>query len=220
MFPDRKRLAKERPMRNTTLLAVVAALAMAGSPGARAQPQQQAPSASEMAATCAQMRGMPNPPMTYDACMQMATSMGAMQAAQTDPRGIRPGDDAMSCDQLKAEFIANGGLNMNQQDAAAAQRAGQNLQATTAQATAEAEAEQARGTATTAAAAAAAGAAEAANATSQAAQGAKTTAQITGAEQQASAANAQVMGDMATQMQSNPRQARLIYLAQQKNCHW
>ncbi len=216
-------------MRKTTLLAVVAALAMAGSPGVRAQPRQQAPSASEMAATCAQMRGMPNPPMTYDACMQMATSMGAMQAAQTDLRGIRPGDDAMTCDQLKAEFIANGGLNMNQQDAAAAQRAGQNLQATTAQATAEAEAEQARGTATTAAAAAAAatpvgnaaaGAAEAANATSQAAQGAKTTAQIAGAEQQASAANAQVMVDMATQMQSNPRQARLMDLAQQKNCHW
>jgi hypothetical protein len=220
-------------MRRFVLFAAAAAFVLTAGPSANAQlfgprrppqPQQQP---TDMAATCAQLKAMPNAPMTYDQCMQMAASQQAMQAAQNNPAGERPGDDAMTCDQIKAEFVANGGLNVDKTQTAQAQTAGQNFIAANNQIQADARAAQARETATAAATAAAgmtpvggaaAAAAQAQAAADQTALNAEARQKLDPAEQQVMAANTNVTTNIAAQMQANPRQARLMYLAQQKNC--
>ena len=138
-------------MRRFVLFAAAAALALATGTHASAQlfgpkrpPAQQQQQPTDMAATCAQLKAMPNSPMTYDQCIQMAASQQAMQAAQNDPSAMRPGDEAMTCDQIKAEFAANGGLNVDKTQVAQAQTAGQNLIAANNQVEADARAMQAR----------------------------------------------------------------------------
>ena len=158
-------------MRKLVLLAAAAVLIGALPPAAGAQliplgPRPRPPvSIGDPAATCAPLRTMPNAPMTYESCVQMATAAQSMQNAMNDPAAARPGDAAMSCDQIKAEFAANGGLNIDKQTLANAQAANRTLQ-----------------------------------------------------PKQMGTADAAVTSNVAAQMQSNPRQARLMALAQQKNC--
>ena len=222
-------------MRRFVVFAAAAALALGAGPQASAQlfgprrpPQQQQQQPTDMAATCAQLKSMPNAPMSYDQCMQMAASQQAMQAAQTDPSGIRPGDEAMTCDQIKAEFVANGGLKVDKTQVAQAQTASQNFIAANNQVQADARAMQARETATDAAAAAAgmtpfggaaAAAAQAQSVADQNALNAEAKQKLDPAQQQLMAANTNMTSNIASQMQANPRQARLMALAEQKNCH-
>jgi hypothetical protein len=220
-------------MRKLALGAAWAALILAGGTAANAQlfhrpktPPQQ-PSPSDMAATCNQLKAMPNPPMSYDACMQLAASQQAMQAAQNDPAGVRPGDDAMTCDQIKAEFAANGGLKIDKTQMAQSQAATQNFIAKNKQIQGEARAMEARETATNVAAAAAAytpfggaaaAAAQARQAADTAALNAKAQKELVPTQQQMTSSTAGMMTNVSAQMQANPRQARLMSLAQQKNC--
>jgi hypothetical protein len=221
-------------MRKLAVGAALAALVLAGGPAANAQlfhPRPKAPppppSSTDMAATCNQMKSMPNAPMSYDQCMQMAASQQAMQAAQNDPAGVRPGDEAMTCDQIKAEFMAKGGMNVDKTQLAQAQTAGKNFQAKNNQIQAEGQALVARETVTNTAASAAAmtpfggaaaAAAQAHNAAEQAAFNAHAQAELNPAEQQMMGANANLIGGISNQLQANPRQARLMSLAQRKNC--
>ena len=223
-------------MRKLVLGAAAAALVLAGGPAANAQlfgpkrqPQQtQQPSASDMAATCNQLKSMPNAPMTYDQCMQMAASQSAMQSAQNDPAGMRPGDEAMTCDQIKAEFMANGGLHVDQAQAAQGQAAAKDFQTKNQQIQAEAMAMEARESATAAATTAAAytpfggaaaAAAQAQQQADQAALNAKAQKELVPAQQRMVSSTTSTMSDISAQMQANPRQARLMSLAQEKNCH-
>lgn len=224
-------------MRRFVLFAAAAAVALAAGPEANAQlfgpkrpppHQQTSPSGSDMAATCNQLKAMPNPPMTYDQCMQMAASQTAMQNAQNSPAGVRPGDDAMTCDQIKAEFVANGGISVDKTQVAQAQTASQNFITANNQVQADARAAQARETATAAATAvagmtpfggAAAAAAQAQAVADQQALNAEAKQKLGPAQQQLMTANTNMTTNIATQMQANPRQARLMSLAQQKNCH-
>ena len=222
-------------MRRFVLFAAAAALALAAGPQASAQlfgpkrpPRQQQQQPTDMAATCAQLKSMPNSPMTYDQCIQMAASQQAMQAAQNDPTAMRPGDEAMTCDQIKAEFVANGGLKVDKTQVAQAQTASQNFLTANNQVQAQAQAMEARETATNAAATAAAmtpfggaaaAAAQAQNAADEASLNAYAKQKLNPAEQQLMTSNTTMTSDIAGQMQANPRQARLMSLAQQKNCH-
>jgi hypothetical protein len=223
-------------VRRFVLCAAAAALALAGAPPAGAQlihfgrpaaQQQHQQQPTDMAASCAQLKAMPNAPMTYDQCMQMAASQQAMQAAQNDPAGIRPGDEAMTCDQIKAEFAANGGFKVDKAQVAQAQTAGQNFTAANNQVQADARAMQAREAPMNAAAAAtgmtpvggaAAAAAQAQSVADQQALNAEARQKLDPAERQLMSADTSVVGSVATQMQANPRQARLVGLAEQKNC--
>jgi hypothetical protein len=221
-------------MREWLLGAASAALVLLGGRLAQAQffhprPKPPPPTVANPQDSCTKMAAMPNAPMTYQACMQMIGGAATMQNAMDDPSAQRPGDQAMTCDQIKAEFIANGGLPMNQQDVAQAQAAGADFQAKNTQIQAEAHTLAVQeAVANTAAAAtsmvpgvgtAAAAAANAHNTAVNQAFSAHATAVLSPAEQQMTSSTGVVMNDMATSLQKNPRQARLMSLAMQKNCH-
>lgn len=53
---------------------------------------------------CAQIASMPNTPMTFEACQKMVSAQQAYDRAAADPSASRPGDEQMSCDQIKAEL--------------------------------------------------------------------------------------------------------------------
>ena len=158
--------------------------------------------------------------------------MSLTEASGKRSRGrplVRPVDETrqLITTVAMAEFVANGGLNVDKTQTAQAQTAGQNFIAANNQIQADARAAQARETATAAATAAAgmtpvggaaAAAAQAQAAADQTALNAEARQKLDPAEQQVMAANTNVTTNIAAQMQANPRQARLMYLAQQKNC--
>jgi hypothetical protein len=53
---------------------------------------------------CAQLASMPNAPMTADACEKFKASQQAYTAAAADPGAARPGDEQMTCMQITAEL--------------------------------------------------------------------------------------------------------------------
>jgi hypothetical protein len=172
---------------------------------------------------------MPNAPMSVQACQQMMGAAGAIQGSVNDPSAARPGDEAMSCDQIKAEFLANGGMPLNRGHVAEAQAAGRDFQARTAKVQAEGNALAAEQSAANIAVAPAANlpvvgkaaqaAVDAKNAAEQKAFNEHAQKELAPAYQRFGSATGQVLGDVAGDLQSNPRQGRLVYLAQQKKCH-
>ena len=62
---------------------------------------------------CDQLAKLPNPPMSVEACKSMFGLATMLDRMADDPRGIRPGDDAMSCaaifDDMKT--MTDGGLS-------------------------------------------------------------------------------------------------------------
>jgi hypothetical protein len=219
-------------MRKALLAAVSGALALAGGGNAEAQLFHRSKPPSDQLATpsvdCAQIAKMPNAPMSYEACQQMMNSAASMQKSMNDPAGQRPGDEAMACEQIKAE-LQTSGVEVNREHLAQAQTAGADYQAKAAKVQREGKALAAQQAATTVAAAAASAipvvgnaAASAVVATTMAQQqafAARSQATLTPAQQALTASTANVMGDTAASMQNNPRQARLMSLAMQKNCH-
>ena len=66
---------------------------------------------AEANAACESLAGMPNPPMSVQACKAMLGMAGAaqrMQAAGADPSAQRPGDDQLSCGAIFAELTTLG----------------------------------------------------------------------------------------------------------------
>ena len=162
-------------------------------------------------------------------CEQMNQASATYSAAQTDPSAVRPGDDAMTCDEIKAEFMTQPMQAPNAQHVAEAQSAVKSQMATQAKLQAEATA----ATATLSAEALAASAVSAANPlagraadqavqaqqeATQAALNAQAKAELTPKAARTMQATGAIVGDMNAQLQSNPRIARLVYLANQKNC--
>src|SRR5579871_469754 len=218
-------------MRAPLLSAVAAAvitLCAAGPAGAQGPRGRAVENTGTPADTCAQLRSLPNPPMSYEQCLQMMQAQQQMQAATTDSSAARPGDEAMTCEQIKAEFVANGGLNVNKQEITNGQAAAQDFQAKNAEIQAEAKAMAAKETVTDAAAAAAAytplggaaaAAAQAQSVADQTALNARAKQELLPAQQRLTSAAVAETSDIAAQIQANPRQARLIGLAERKNCH-
>ena len=156
-------------------------------------------------------------------------SAASMQNSMNDPAGQRPGDEAMSCDQIKAEFLASGGIAMNKSHVAEGQAAASNYQSKSATVQSEYAALVAQESASNLAASAAGfvpgvgqaaqAAADAKNTAEQKAFNAHAQAEMTPATQRLASSTGTVVSDVATNLQNDPRKARLISLATQKNCH-
>jgi len=196
---------------------------------------------SQLAATsggnvdCAALASRPDSPFTVDSCQQMMNAKKAYDASASSTGAARPGDDQMSCDQIMAE--------LKQQQYAAPDR-GQVAQAQAAQAQEQQmlQQQQATGAAQYAAGNAAVAAATAADAATQAATGGLVNPQAGMKAQQAmmqagrregeqmaqerAPTEQKVVGSASNlaagagqQMLDNPRMARLLQLANSKNCH-
>jgi hypothetical protein len=222
----------ENDMRKLMLTAACAAFALGGT-GAHAQfghhPKPAGPPGAPQTVDCAQIAAMPNAPMSYETCQKMMNSAASMQGAMNDPAGQRPGDEAMSCDQIKAEFMASGGINMNRSHVAEGQAAASDYQQKSAKVQSEYAALVAQESATNMAASAAGmvpgvgraaqAAADAKNTAEQNAFKAHAQAEMTPAAQRLTSSAGTEVSDVAASLQNDPRKARLISLATQKNCH-
>jgi hypothetical protein len=163
-------------------------------------------------------------------CEQMNQMSATYNAAGSDTSpAAKPGDAQMTCDQIKAEMMQQPIQGPNQQHVAEAQSAVKSQMATTTklqgEATAMAATESAENLAASGLAAAnplAGNAAQQAlNAQQQAAHAAlnaKAQAELAPEQARTMQATGAIAGDVNAQMQSNPRFARLAYLAGQKNC--
>jgi hypothetical protein len=198
---------------------VLLAAAVASLPGpALAQIPTTAPKV-DCKAIAAQSAGR----MTQAQCEQQFGGYAAMIEAMNQPGGERPGDAAMTCDQIAAELNATPAQGVSREHAAEGKAAAEDYKARMARLQAEAAAASAAQTGVNVAAAAvpgnaASGAAMASQLAMQESLNAKAKAEIDPAIARMQAANAASMGDVTRMIQANPRIGRLIQLAGAKNC--
>lgn len=215
-------------MKIKTLFCLTAAAALLMAQGVVAQhrpgmtPANTPPTADNMRAAAAQIDcnklvSVPNPPMTMDACLAMQASATNLGSALAKPGGERPGDDAMTCDQIAAELHTMQVAGVSAEHAAESLAAGEQLQQSQRQAQAAAAAMGARQTAETAAVAGApnlvGGAVALRQAAEQQALAGRASAQIKGAQSRTTLAIAAATEDLAASMAANPRWGRLISMA-------
>jgi len=189
----------------------------------RPAPQSQAP----------QQMDCDHPPagmgMDRATCERMNQMAASYNAAQSDPNAARPGDESLTCDQIKAELMQQPWQRPDQAHVAEAQAATSDQMATTRKLEAEGTAAAAASSAENLAASGlsavnpvagevAQRAADAHAAAEQAALNAKAKAELEPKAQRTMTAMDALMGDVNGQIQSNPRAPRLMYLAQQRNC--
>lgn len=166
---------------------------------------------------------MPNAPMTVDTCeKRMGAHLDLMSALET-PGGARRGDESMTCDAIAAEIKTLNVSGVSAGNVAAGEVAAQNVMAITQRAMVETASMMATQTARSAGAAAVPGnvagqAAAAANMAEQRAMQERTAAQMSPARDRLEAANTNSMRDLANAMRANPRFARLLKLAMERNC--
>jgi len=55
-------------------------------------------------AMCDQLAGIPNAPMSAEACRSMMGMAQGMKSSGSDPSAVRAGDESLSCDQINAEM--------------------------------------------------------------------------------------------------------------------
>ena len=184
------------------------------------------PQSSSQQIDCDMVAANPGSGMDKATCEQMKQVAATYDAAKNDPAGARPGDDQMTCDQIKAELRTQQMNGPSAEHLAEARSAGQEFQTKQAQVNAEGMAlvakETAAGAATSAASAfapnAVGGAAAAAQTAENQAFDAHARAEMQPAERRTNAATAALVGDMAPQMAANPRLAHLMDLGNQKHC--
>ena len=204
---------------NARVHAVVVAVSLAAMVSAsRGQGLQASP-----APDCSRLASMPNPPMSVATCEQMVKMQADMMGALNTPGGERPGDDKLTCAQIIEEMKSTRATGVSQANAAEGKAASEDLKAAMQRTQAEAAALSAAQSARSAAAAAvpsnAAGQAAAmANMAEQKAFQERAAAQINPARERTMQANANSMGDLSKSMRENPRFARLIKLAGERNC--
>jgi len=184
---------------------------------------------------CSQLASMPNAPMTLQQCESMKSMAMGAQGAMNDPSTARPGDAQMSCADIQAEMSTLDVSGVSQQHRVEGQQAGAALQSQLTknraeanrfgiQANAEMAAARAADTATEVSSAGlvrghAADAAQKQIDAQSRALGEKQM-RDTAPKSQATAGSIINSGnDLTQQMQSNPRFARLMKLAMEKNCH-
>jgi len=183
---------------------------------------------------CAQIASMPNAPISLEACQKMASAQQAYDRAAADPSASRPGDEQMSCDQIKSEMRLQQYSAPDKAMVAATTAAATNEQVLLNKHIAETNAVMAEEQAKVDAAAAADRATELAtgglvhtNAASAAAEAAQARGRVVGkrqaaerrpTEQKLIGGVADLGMDAAKQLTSNPRLARLMQLAQSHGC--
>jgi hypothetical protein len=183
---------------------------------------------------CAQIASMPNAPISFEACQKMASARQAYDRAAADPSASRPGDEQMSCDQIKSEMRQQQYTAPDKATVATTTAAATNEQALLNKHIAEQNAVMAEEQAKVDAGVAADRATELAtgglvhtNAASAAAQAAQARARVVGkrqaderrpTEQKMIGGVADLGVDAAKQLTSNPRLARLMQLAQSRGC--
>jgi len=178
---------------------------------------------------CDMVAANPNSGMDKATCEQMNQAAAAYYGAQNDPSASRPGDEQMSCDDIKAEFMRQQVTAPDSQHVAAAQSATRDYMAKSSEL-------QAEGTAAAAALSAQAMAASAASMANpiagraadqvlnreieatQQMMNAKAKAELMPRARTMYSANGQLIGDATSQLQGNPRLARLVSLANEKHC--
>lgn len=84
--------------RRATLVVAALALCAGGVSVAQGLPPGVGPD------TCDQLAKLPNPPISVEACKAMLGLAKQLDEAANDPRGRRPGDDALSCRQIFDEL--------------------------------------------------------------------------------------------------------------------
>jgi len=177
-------------------------------------------------AMCDQMARIPNPPISVEACRSMMGMAKGYEAAASDPGASRPGDEAMSCEQIFAELMTMDGVGISAETAAQAQVASKEgvalAQRQAAEGAAFAAKMQAMGLAAGVAGAFApniAGAAAGAIMQQQSmAFAAKQQADAAPVRAQMNQALTATTGELGQQIQANPRLGRLMQLAMRNNC--
>ena len=207
-------------MKPFAIAIVVAACFGAFAPSSHAQGMQSLPASG---VDCSKLANMPNPPMSVATCEQMVKMQADMMGALNAPGGERPGDDKLTCAQIIEEMKTTRATGVSQANAAEGKAAAEELKAAMARAQAEAAALAAAQTARSAAAAAVPGnvaghAAATANMAEQKALQDRVAAEVNPARERTMQANANSMGDLSKSMRENPRFARLIKLAGERNC--
>jgi hypothetical protein len=183
---------------------------------------------------CAQIASMPNAPISLEACQKMASAQQAYVQAAADPSASRPGDEQMSCDQIKSEMRLQQYTAPDKATVATTTAAANKEQGLLSKHMAEANAVMAQEQAKVDAAAAADRATELAtaglvhtNTASAAAVAAQARVKVVGerqaaerrpTEQKLIGGVADLGMDAAQQLSSNPRLARLMQLAQSRGC--
>jgi hypothetical protein len=183
---------------------------------------------------CAQIASMPNTPISFEACQKMASAQQAYDRAASDPSAARPGDEQMSCEQIKSEMRLQQYSAPDKATVAATTAAVTKEQALLNKHIAEANAVMAQEQVKVDAAVAADQATglataglvnpNAASAAAMAAQarvkavGERQAAERRPTEQKMIGGVADLGVDAAQQLSSNPRLARLLQLAQSRGC--
>jgi hypothetical protein len=183
---------------------------------------------------CSALAATPNSPMSIDTCRQMMDSAKQSEAALKGTRGARPGDEAMSCQDIAKEMSTMQGIGLSDTSRAEGSAAATQYQAVVGSQLAQLHAQGVTGAMETTAAAAADLATQlatggvvnphAAEAVQQTAlaegrvQGERMAEERRPAEQRLLNATGNDTGEMAQQLQSNPRFARLVNLAITKGC--
>ena len=194
-----------------------AAVSLAKDPAGRAPPDRRGDDLD-----CSMLKRQPMPTMSVEDCEAMKASQAALSGAVATPGGERPGDEAMTCEQIIDEMRSSNFAGVSVDTANESKAAGEELQSTYERRNEMAQAMAARQTAATAAASlgpnAVQGAVAAANSAEQQALAADATRDMRGARGRAMAANSASALELSANLQANPRFARLMQLVMAKNC--
>ena len=220
-------------MRSILSIHVVACLLLACAAVAAQTPG--AGSAAPAAVDCSAMAGIPNSPLANaDFCRQMMNSAQQSAAALQDTRGARPGDEAMSCQDIAKEMATMQGIGLSDASRAEGDAASAQYGAVVTAQLARLHAQGVAGAAAVSAAAAADLAVQLATGglvnphaaqtlqqavlTGSKAQGEQMAEERRPAEQRLANAVGKNTQEMSGQLQSNPRFARLVSLAMARGC--
>ncbi|MFO1300790.1 MAG: hypothetical protein U1F17_10480 [Burkholderiaceae bacterium] len=192
-------------------------------------------SAAPGSVDCSALAGAPNSPLgNADFCRQMMNSAQQSAASLQDARGARPGDEAMSCQDIAKEMSTMQGIGLSDASRAEGDAASAQYGAVVSSQLARLHAQGVAGAVAVTAAAAADLAVQLATAglvnphaaqtlqqaalTGSKAQGEQMAEERRPAEQRVANAVGKSTREMSEQLQSNPRFARLVSLAMAKGC--
>ncbi len=181
-------------------------------------------SSAAAALDCEALAKQPSPAMTVETCRAQQAAYGGLGQAVNTPGGERPGDESMTCAQIIAEMQSSHFAGVSPETAQAGVVAGQQLQDTYQRRMAMAGTMSAQHMGESMAVAGAPNAVQGAvmykQTAEQQALARDAAAEMQPARTRAMMANAASANELATNLQANPRFARLMQLVLQKNCQY
>jgi len=216
-----------------SLVSLMVSLGLLGSSATLAQMQPAISPAGQV--DCSKLAATPDSPMSIDSCRRMMNSAQQSEAALDSARGsARPGDEALSCQDIAKEMSTMQGIGLSDAGQAEGSEAANQYQAVVGSQIAQLHAQGVAGAMATTAAAAADTAAQlasgglvnphAAEAVQQAqmaqgrVQGERLAEERRPSEQRMFNAASNDTAEMLQQLQSNPRFAQLVSMAMAKGC--